>query len=801
MLNHYFKFFIRNFIRQKGFSIINVTGLSIGMAVSILILLYVFHELSYDRFISNVDNKYSVNFILEYSGGRYEADRSCGELVPVSLEKFPEVTNAVSLYDESPLVRYEDKFFTENGGDIYFAQETVFKFFDLKIIAGNPEAVFNEPFSVALSQDKAVKYFGQEDPLGRVVTFQDKFPMKVTAVFANYPENSHLQFGMVAPIEAFLKIKGISDLTEYGNSGLTYLELMDGTDQEALCRKLEEASYSFVPQKLREQMNITLTHYLNPVKRIHLYVDFGKLGEDSGPGRIVYVYIFSAIAIFILLLACVNFMNLATARYAGRAKEVGLRKIIGASKSVLRKQFFGESLFLSFIALFTAVVMAELFLPVFNNLIDKKLSLIYNGNLQLIIGLVILGIVVGFLSGSYPAIFLTSFKPLSVMKGKLKSGRGSKYFRWSLVVFQFIIALVLTTCTLVILLQMNYIRKKDLGFQRDNLLVVALSGEQIRNNLDDFGAGLEKIPGITGYTFTSDKPGVSTNWYNLYIYEDREDEEHPAFATVDIDDRFIGTVGLQLVKGRNFSAAIASDSAAMILNESMVKYLGWEDPIGKSVFELTEQFDRKKYTIIGVIRDFHMESLHRSIGPLMFSMTDRKRYGLVRVHPENMERTIAAIEETWNSISPSRPFSYHHLSNSYDWEYRSEKKLGDIFVYFTIFAILIAGLGVVGLVSFITVGRTKEIGIRKVLGSGAGDVVRIISLDFLKMVTIAIIIASPVAWYIMDQWLDRFAYSINISFWVFILTGLFGILLIVLSTAYQAMKAAWMNPVEAIRYE
>jgi putative ABC transport system permease protein len=801
MIKHYLKFFATNILRQKGFTFINIAGLAIGMAISILILLYVFHELSYDRFISNHRNKYCINITIEYTGGKFEADRSCGELVNIALEKYPEVVNAVSLYDEGPVVKYGEKTFVENRGDVFFTFHTVFDFFDLEIVKGNPDKVFNEPFSVVLSESKAKKYFKEKNPIGEILLFNDKFQMKVTGVFKDFPENSHVQFGLLAPIEAFMEINGINNLSEYGNSAVTYFETIKNFNEDELSRKLSEATLSFMPEEYKKQMNINVSHYLMPIRKIHLFTNFDAFDRGKTVSRVVYLYLYSAVAMFILLLACVNFMNLSTARYTGRAREVGLRKILGANKGILIKQFLGESIFISFISLATAIVFAELFLPVFNSLIDSDLAFIYSGNIKFIVGIIGLGLMVGLISGMYPAFFLTSFKPISILRGKLRGGKSSKIFRWSLVVFQFFIALVLTSCTLVIFTQLNYVKNRDLGFDRDNLLVVMLRGQEVRSNPSVIRDEFQKIPGIMDCTFSSDKPGVGTSWYGSYKYEDREDDEHPPFATVFIDENYINTVGLQIVEGKNFSEFKGLDSANILINEAMVKYLGWENPLGKHIYEFTREHDYKLYTVIGVVKNYNMESLHKEISPLMFTKSNRARYCLVRVHPNNTEKTIDEMREAWKNIYPDKPFSFHFLNESYDMEYRSERKLANIFVYFTAFAIFIACLGIFGLVSFITASRTKEIGIRKVLGSGAGEVVVLISKDFIKMIGIAFLIASPVAWYIMNLWLSNFAYKINLSAWIFILSGLITLIVVVLSTGYQALKSAFKNPIDAIRYE
>jgi putative ABC transport system permease protein len=499
-------------------------------------------------------------------------------------------------------------------------------------------------------------------------------------------------------------------------------------------KKLEEASYSFFPPGLVEQLEFSLAHNLQEVSRIHLFGALSDFDDTETLRRIVYVYIFAAIAVFILLLACINFMNLSTARYAKRMKEVGMRKILGADRSVLIKQFMGESVFYTLISLLTAVVLAELFLPTFNNLLEVKLNLIDFDNPVFLLVLLGLGLLVGIISGSYPAFFLSSFKPLSVMQGKLRSATSGKIFRWGLVVFQFIIAIALISSTIVIYSQMKYIKNKDLGFQIENQLVIRLNSPHIVNSLDVFKDKIETIAGVENITFSTDKPGVDATWYSSYKFGEEDIKEHPAFAMIDVDENFIETMGLQLVEGRNFNPENRTDTGAVIINQAMQRYTGWDNPVGRPVYELTHDFGRRKYTIIGVIKDFNMESLHEDIQPILFKMKERHRYCIVRVNHEKKKEVIAAIEAIWDDLSPSRPFNYEFLNDSYDAEYSSERQFAKIFLYFTLFAIFIACLGIIGLVSFITLSRTKEIGVRKVLGSSSGKVVALITSDFVKMI-------------------------------------------------------------------
>ena len=800
-MTHYLKLFLRHFVRNKGFSIINVAGLSMGMAVSILIFLYVFHELTYDNFIENADNKYRIHTIFELPNDQFIGDRSNGEMAGRVMQDIPDAINAVCMNKENPYVSYGEKLFKEDKGDIYFCGTGVVDFFNLEIIAGNPETVFAKPFSIIMSEDKAVKYFGDEDPIGKTLTMEDAFAFKVSGIFRNLPENTHFRPGMIMPMEAYLKIYNLTSLQHMGNSFVTYIELNENTDIEGLCRKLEETTYLFMPPEVIESMGLKITHFLLPIKKIHLYGNSSFFDNKKTSSRMLYIYIFSAIAIFILLLACINFMNLSTAKYSNRAREVGLRKITGASRGTLIRQFLGESVLTSFIALFTALVIAELLLPIFNTLIDKNLSLSFSMNFRILAGLVVLGLSVGILAGSYPAFFLTSFKPLEVIRGKFRAGASGKMLRWPLVIFQFVIALVLTTCTIIIYSQMDFIKSKDLGFSKENLLMIKLNNSDIQRTRESFKNDLAKIPGVVSASISNDKPGISTSWYGDYEFEDHEEEEFPVFATVFIDDDFINTLGLTIVKGRNLSQEFGTDSLSALINESMAKLLGWENPVGKTYTDINHNRSHTKYTVVGVIGDFHMESLHKEIKPMLFRKDVQKRYCLIKINPENSDQTKAAIEMAWQKFSPSKPIGYQYLSESFDLEYRSERKFATIIVYFTLIAILISCLGIIGLVSYLTASRTREIGVRKVLGSTTIDILRLISSDFMKMIGIALLISIPLGWYIMSRWLENFAYSVKISAWMFVITGIVAIIIALISTSVQAIRAALQNPVESLRYE
>jgi len=801
MIQHYIKFFVRNMFRQKGFTIINILGLSVGMAVSILILLYVYHEISYDRFIGNHRNKYLVYSKFTFAGETHNIDRSCGELAPRSMSEVPEIKSAVSLYDAFPHLRYKEKLFRGNDWKLFFSTPGVFDFFSIQLLEGNKDNVFIDPFSIVMSETMAKTFFGDEDPIGKIIRYDDEFDFKVTGIIKDYPDNSHINISGLMPMQALMDMEGIPDMTMLGNSCFTYVELNEHADHTAIIDKLVKASYSFVPPALLEQLEVKLDHYLQSISSIHLYGAISDFDQTETLRRIVYIYIFGAVAIFILLLACINFMNLSTARYANRAREVGMRKVLGAERSVIFKQFLGESMFYSIISLITAIVLTELFLPAFNDLLGTKLTFINAKNLNFIWILIGLGLLVGIIAGSYPAFFLSSFRPLSVLQGNFKTGSSGKYFRWGLVVFQFIVAIALISGTIVIYLQMDYVRNKDLGFERENLLIVHLSSPEITKSLSVFKDELQSIPGIKDLTFSTDKPGVGTSWYGVYKFDENDSKEHPAFAMIDIDEDFVKTIGLEIAEGRNFDPALKTDTGALIINQAMQKYLGWNQPLGKSVYEMTEEFGRRKYTVIGVLKDFHMESLHKNIQPMLFKMKERNRYCIARIHPEAKEETITAVRAVWDELSPSHPFNYHFLNESYDAEYKSERQFARIFLYFTLFAIFIACLGIIGLVSFLTLSRTNEIGIRKVLGSSSSSIVRLITSDFLKMLLVSFIVACPLAWFFMDKWLERFAYKIDLNIWIFITAGLITLIITLLSVAYHSLAASNKNPVDALRYE
>ncbi len=819
MLYHHIKLFFRNLMRSKGFTAINILGLSAGMAVSILILLYVYHEISYDRFIPEGKQKYRLVTQFWWAESFFEAPRSNGELGSMAVEQIPEVQQQVTISEMQPYVACGDKLFREQADDAVYAGGDVFDFFGIEMLQGDPAHVFDDPASVVLSESKARKYFDDEDPLGKILilnpqerpagsssgndTDRDKdIEVKVTGIFRDYPVTAHQQFGMIFPMSLYLKMNNITNLRDQGNSYTTYLRLRKGAGTKAVQDKLAEITLSLIPEKLRTSISIKVGHVLQPIRRIHLYSNFAGFNENTTGGRIVYVYVFSAIAVFILLLAAINFMNLSTARYTARAREVALRKVNGASRRVLIGQFLGESVTISLISLFTALVLAELLLPVFNSLTGTDLSFNYLARPKLFLGFLALGLLTGLISGSYPAFFLSRFRPLDILRGRIVKNRSGKHLRWSLVIFQFSIALVLASSTLIVYRQLHFVKTKSLGFDKEHVLMFTLRGENIRHNMEAFKHKLAQIPGVQNYTFSLDRPGIRTSWYNNYTFEDNPQTDHPAFASVSVDENFFDTFGMKLMEGRNFSPDRASDTAAVIINQTMVKYLGWDDPVGKTIYGLKENFDREPFRVIGVLRDFHMESLHKSIAPLIFKYKRQQpRWGFVRIRPGDPSQTISRLEAAWNDISPSRKVSLYFLDEAYDSEYRSERQFGRIFIYFTLFALFIAGLGVVGLVSFITASRTKEIGIRKVMGASTATILQLLSMDYIKMIGIALVISVPVSYFIMEKWLERFAYTTPVSVLTFILAGMIALLVALLSTTVQTVRAARQNPADSIRYE
>ena len=779
MLKNYFKTAIRNLRTHKSYSLINILGLALGLTVCIFILLWVQDELGYDRFHNNADKIYRVVFADE----SYDNIRHYSVTPPAladALEKdYPEVLHSITYHSqEGMLIRYGDKKFRERVG---FADVSVFDIFTLPFVAGDPKTAFMNPQSIVITEKMAEKYFGEKDPMNKNITLDNKIDFIITGVIKNLPENSYLKFDLITQFEHLYALTGRGQVESWDSFGYNTIVLL--TSQANIAEFNQKiADYAI---KAHSYGNFKPRLYLQPLLDIHVY-------DLNGGGVITYIYIFSFMAVFILLIACINFMNLVTARSAVRTKEIGLRKVIGARRINLIQQFMGESIFLSFISLFCSLIFVERLLPAFNDLSGKNLSLDAVSTSVVIPVLICIALLTGIIAGSYPAFFLSSFKPVDVLKGSKISG--SSPLRKFLVVFQFFLSIIMIISTLVISNQLTYIKNQNLGFNKDLIVYFPLN-QELRSKISSLKNKLKQYSQIRTVTVTSNKIGIGKfHSVDLYDWEGNIEDKSILLGLIYTDYDFLKTFDIEMASGRYYSRDFATDSLGVVLNESAIEEMGLKDPLGKKIFE--------KSHIIGVVKDFNFQSLHSNIGPLALGMNPRwNRYMAVKIRADNIGETLNYLESVIQNFAPEFSFEYHFLDEEFEKLYRSEQQLGKIFFYFSILAIMISALGLLGLASFMAGQRTKEIGIRKVLGASVSGILLLLSKEFTKWVLLANLIACPVGWYVMNHWLENFAYRVDIGWWVFVMAGSIALLIAVLTISVHAIKAALANPIDALRYE
>jgi putative ABC transport system permease protein len=785
MLKNYLKIALRNIKRHKGYSLINIVGLAVGMACCILILLWVQDELSYDRFHENADDIHRVIQDINFADHSTTWTITQGPLGPSLKEDFPEIINAVRITDRGFRLTYDDKSFDE---DVGLADDSLFEMFTFPLVKGDPATALSNPLSIVLTEKMAVKYFGDEDPIGKTINADNKWDFQVTGVMKNVPRNSHLQFDFLIPFIFGRELNYTVD--HWGNSSFrTYVQLPKGTPAQDVISKI--SGYLFEKPTIEKDARLNL----QPLTRIHLYSNYEY---DSAHGDIAYVIVFSIIAFFILLIACINFMNLATARSGNRAKEIGMRKVAGAHKVDIIRQFYGESILLAFIALFIAMILVWLLLPVFNNLAAKDLSLYIPGNLSILLGLLCIATLTGIISGSYPAFFLSAFQPVMVLKGLRLSGLKGSLFRKILVVFQFSLTILLIICTIGVYNQLDYMRNRKLGYDKEHMIYLRMRGD-VREKFDSVKNELLQNPNILAVTASSNVPTYGYYFSNsLWRWEGQNPDEEILMRGVLIDLDYFKTFGMEIAEGRSFSKEFPTDATeAIMVNEEAVKAMGMESPIGRRLSLQDENFK-----IIGVVKNYHFRSLQQEIEPLiLLYYPEYCRVLFARLKSDDIPQTLGYIEDVWKRFAPGLPFNYSFLDEALDRLYRSEQRIGILFRYFSILAILISCLGLLGLASFMAEQRTKEIGIRKVLGATASNIVGLLSKEFTKWVIVANIIAWPVAYFVLNKWLQSYAYKTNVALWSFILSGVIVLLIALLTVSYQAIKAALANPADSLRYE
>jgi len=787
---NYIKTALRSIRRQRGYSFINISGLAIGLAVCMLIVLWVVDEWSFDRFNVNADQIYRVYY--DESATR---EGSSSVLTPppmaAALERdFPEIIRATRFGTwQRQLVTYKDRSFNETR--FMHVDPDFFTMFSFPLLKGDPETVFFEPYAVVLTQETAEKYFGEEDPMGKTLTVNGSYDVLVTGIIHNGSFRSSLEFDLLSPFEILIReYIGEETRESWGfNSFGTYVMLEPSVSLENLSRKL--TGYL---KKYDEEMTVELV--LQPLTDIHL---FSNLGHDlSNRGDIKYVWIFSALAVFVLLIAGVNFMNLTTARSANRAKEVGLRKVVGAERIQLIRQFFGESVLMALFAYFSGLVLVELFLPVFNTLAGKEIVSAWRNNPFFLIGFFGVAAVTGIFSGSYPALFLSSFKPIQVLRGPLRSTGSNPFFRKALVIFQFSLAVFLIVGTVVISRQLSYMKNKDLGFNREHIIHISIHGEL----LEKYGALRDRFlqnPEVLHVTAAMSFPSNIQGSPGTPEWEGKNPDEIMEIKADFVDYDYIETFDIPLVEGRSFSREFATDpESAFIVNEEAVRRMGLQPPVVGKRFGFWD-IDGQ---IIGVMKDAHFQPLHQKIEPLVFKMFPpwlRRMY--VKFRADNITSVLGALEKDWNEMNLGYPFDYRFLDEDIDNLYKSEARMGDIFKSFAVLAVFIACLGLFGLASFMAEQRTKEIGVRRVLGASVSGITLLMSRDFAKWVLMANLIAWPVSWIFVNRWLKGFAYRMDMGVMVFLIPAVFSISVALLTVSIQTFRAARANPIDSLKCE
>jgi putative ABC transport system permease protein len=813
MIKNYFKIAFRNLWKNKGYSAINIFGLAVGLATCLLITLYVTDELSYDRFLKNADRIYRINSDIRFGGGDLHMTQTSDMMGQLLKKDYPQVEEYARIFtnEGEKLIMKGNEFITE----IHVANvdSTFFSVFALPAIAGDTRTALNEPNTVVITESTAKKYFPQYaahdavNVLGKnieVKTGQTTTPYKINAVIKDIPHNSHINFDFLFSMKNINYQWG--QLTSHNFN--TYLLLKPGTDYKAFEKNFTEYTTKYVLPYAQQFIKISsmdelkksgnkLEYSLIPLTDIHLHSDYSF--EITPSGNIQYVYIFSAVALFILIIACINFMNLSTARSAKRAKEVGIRKVLGTERKTLVTQFLVESTITATISLIIAIAIAYFVLPMFNDVAAKSLSV------KDLLGIHILPFLMGLLAGSYPALFLSGFKPIVVLKGNMSTGFKKSNLRNVLVIFQFATSIMLIIGTIIVYSQLNYIQTKKLGFNKDQVLVID-GAYALNNNVLAFKNEVLAMQGVSSGTISSYLPVTnSSRSDNTYSKEAVMDTKNGIdMQTWAVDYDYIKTMGMEIVKGRNFSKDYGSDSNAILITETTARLLGYDDPVGKMIYAPSNtQADNSllPVPIIGVVKDFHFESLRKKLGPLCMRLYNSTGLASFKVSAASTKNLIPQIEKKWKALAPGMPFSYRFMSDSFNEMYRSEQRAGTIAIVFAILAILIACLGLFGLVTYMAEQRTKEVGIRKVLGASVSNVVTMLSKDFLFLVLIAAVLAFPLAWWAMNRWLQDFEYRIGISVWVFVIAGMAALLIALITVSFQAIKAAIANPVKSLRTE
>jgi putative ABC transport system permease protein len=806
MIKNYIKTAFRSLLKNKGFTAINVFGLVLGLATCLLILFYVVDELSFDGYNRNANRIYRVNEDLKLGNNNVLYAVCMPPLAQALKNDFPEVEDAVRL-------KKAGMFNVKKGNETIleyntvFADPSLFNVFTLPMIHGNPTTALREPNSVVVTESTAKKYFNSTSIIGSTIKINDNQLLNVTGVIKDIPEQSHFNFDFFVSMASWPDSKVNQWLRSDYN---TYVLLRKGTDYKKFEAKLPPFLEKHSNAEMEAGMHLNMRAFeksgsyfrlnLTQLGDIHLHSNrTGELGVNS---TVQYVYIFSAIGLFILFIACINFMNLSTSRSSNRAREVGVRKVLGSPRKYLIAQFLTESILITFVSTIIAFIVVLAVLPLFNQLSGKSLIINVRTFIGLIPLLLALILVVGFLAGSYPAFYLSAFQPIDVLKGKISSGFKGGVFRSLLVVFQFSISIFLIIGTLVIYNQLKYIQTKDIGYNRNQVLIINNAFE-LGNNAKAFKQEVKQLPSVINATLTGFLPISKARNTSVYYKDAALDQKKAIFPqSWSIDNDYISTLDMKMVVGRNFSSQMSTDSSGIIINETAAKFLGYDNPLNKILYK-NEDGNRnhvRLYHIIGVVKDFHFTSLRENISPVILRQNEDTGNLSVRVNPANLSALLSEIKNKWNQLTPMH-FEYSFMDDDFDAIYRSEQRIGTIFILFTTLAIVIACLGLFGLAAYAAEQRTKEIGIRKILGASISVIVGMLSMDFIKLVLISILIATPAAWFLMNKWLQDFAYRTAIQWYILALAGLMAIIIAFITISFQSIKAALSNPVNSLRSE
>ncbi len=795
MFKNILKVAIRKIRKELGYSFIIVLGLTIGIVSSLFLLLYVFDDLSYDQFHKNKDRIVRVISHIKETDDEFTWGVAQIPFAHQAREDYPEIEEFARIYPFGrQLFVYNDiKLYDE---DVHYADSSVFNVFSFNLLKGDPATVLTRPNTMVVTESFEKKYFGGEDPFGKTIEVGRGQSFEITGVMEDVPNNSHITFSALV---SRTTLPADDEIGSWGNFGVyTYLLLAKGTDWMALQDKMKEM-YDKYMAEIFLQYNISIEYLLEPLTDI--YLTSKAEGGTGRSGDITYVYIFSIVAFFMLLIASINYMNLATSQSTHRAREVGLRKVVGSQRWPLILQFLSESVILTLIALIISIIIVIILIPSFNQITGKLFDIHYLLNTQVILTLVAIIIFVGIIGGSYPSFYLSRFNPVSVFKQEIGAGKSNFLVRKILVVLQFAISLALIINTWVIFKQLNYMKGMELGFDPKNVVIIELENRQMMRQYPVFRNALLGNPDIINVSSANNKIGDGTGKILMQV-ETSEGMQERGVNLYGVDYDFVETMGIEMIQGRDFSRDFISDTTTgVIINETMAQRFNWDEPLGKKVAFVGGDQNSEPYRVVGVMKDFHQLGLYSPVETLMLLLRENGYYASVKIKDQNVQETLQYIESKWSEIFTDRPFHYTFLSDDYAQQFRSDEKRGAIFTYFSILIIIIACLGIFGLASFTVEQRTKEVGIRKVCGASIERIVRLISREFLFLVLISMIPAFIGAYYYMKNWLQDYAYPAKIDPWMFIGTGLLAIIITLITVSYSTIKAGLINPADSLRLE